>query len=249
MKTIKILYSVAGMSLLLSTSSVFASLGTGTLTITAPGLSSGNANGPYNVVSTPGSGPDLGNFQTFCLAYTVDYYNGGKYDYNISTAVEPQAGNHGGTGLGYVSVGTAWLYGQFLAGNASLSGKNDAIQEVIWYLQGQSAPTSASGYSDVLALVNSAVGLTVGDDNNGQNGIYALNLIIGSGAGYASAAPGDAGGYAQPQLCYIPPNNPNTPPSTAVPEPSTVAAGALILLPLAVSSIRILRRNKPAKTS
>jgi hypothetical protein len=34
-----------------------------------------------------------------------------------------------------------------------------------------------------------------------------------------------------------------------VPEPSTVAAGALILLPLAVSSIRILRRNKPAKTS
>jgi hypothetical protein len=32
---------------------------------------------------------------------------------------------------------------------------------------------------------------------------------------------------------------------SAIPEPSTVIAGALLLLPLGVSMVRILRRNRP----
>lgn len=243
MKTLMKFYSVAATALLLSATSLFASLGTGTLTISAPGLVNGDANGPYAVASTSATGPDLGNFDTFCLAYTVDYYNNGKYNYNISTAVQPQAGGYGGEGLGYVSVGTAWLYNQYLSGNAALTGYNDAIQEVIWYLQGQTAPKSATGYTTVLDMVNNAEGASVGDNAKGMYGIYALNLLIGSGSGYAPAAPGDVGGYAQPQLCYLPTNTPQTPPSTSVPEPSTVVAGMLILLPLGISAVRILKNR------
>ena len=237
MKTIKKLccFGVAG--LLLSATNLFASLSTGTLTITAPGLAHGDVNGPYDVISTPATGADLGNFDTFCLAYTVDYYSGGKYNYDVSTEVLPQAGGFGGTGLGYVTLGTAWLYSQYLDNNADLNGKNDAIQEVIWHLQGQSAPTSATGYSDILDLVDNQLGANVDNNANGQYGIYALNLLIGTGSGYASAAPGDAHGYAQPQLCYIPP-------PASVPEPSTVMAGMLILAPLTVSTVRRLRKNK-----
>lgn len=39
--------------------------------------------------------------------------------------------------------------------------------------------------------------------------------------------------------------NPNTP-GTAVPEPSTVVAGALLLLPFGVSTLRILRKSRKA---
>jgi hypothetical protein len=234
MKTIKKLYCFGMAGLLFSTTNLFASLSTGTLTITAPGLSSGDVNGPYTVVSTPTTGTDLGDFDTFCLAYTVDYYNGGKYDYVVSTEVQPQFGNSGVAGLGYVSLGTAWLYSQYLDHNAALTGYNDAIQEVIWHLQDQSAPTSATGYNDILALVNANVA-NVNNNANGEYGIYAFNLVIGSGSGFTGAAPGDADGYAQPQLCYIP---------TAVPESSTVMAGMLILAPLTVSTVRRLRKNK-----
>ncbi|HUZ07000.1 MAG TPA: hypothetical protein VMV89_05875 [Candidatus Paceibacterota bacterium] len=237
MKTTKKLCYVSVVALLLSATNLFATLSTGTLTITAPGLSHGDVNGPYDVVSTPATGADLGNFDTFCLAYTVDYYSGGKYDYVVSTDVEPQAGGFGGTGKGYVTLGTAWLYSQYLDNNAALTGKNDAIQEVIWYLQGQSAPTSASGYDTILDLVDTQFGGNVDNNANGEYGIYALNLLIGTGSGYASAAPGDAHGYAQPQLCYIP---------APVPEPGTVMAGMLILAPLTASTVRRLRKNKSA---
>ena len=229
---------MAGVATLLATPTLFASLGTGTLTITAPGLAHGDINGPYNVVSTPVTGPNLGNFETFCLAYTVDYYNGGKYNYNISTKVEPQYGNLGGTGLGYITLGTAWLYSQYRSGNVQLTGYNDAIQEVIWYLQGQTSganpsPTSAPDYSYILGLVNGAKGANVLNDADGAYNVYALNLLIGDGTGYAPAAPGDADGYAQPQLCMVP-----------VPEPGTIIAGTLVLLPFGISTFRILRKRK-----
>jgi hypothetical protein len=41
-----------------------------------------------------------------------------------------------------------------------------------------------------------------------------------------------------------PPPQPPPPHITSVPEPSTIVAGALLLLPLGVSTLRILRRNK-----
>jgi hypothetical protein len=45
--------------------------------------------------------------------------------------------------------------------------------------------------------------------------------------------------------CTPPPTKPKpTPNITAVPEPSTIVAGALLLLPFGISTVRILRKNK-----
>ena len=45
---------------------------------------------------------------------------------------------------------------------------------------------------------------------------------------------------------YPPVTTPKTP-ASVVPEPTTIIAGALLLLPFGVSTIRILRRNKAVK--
>ncbi len=52
----------------------------------------------------------------------------------------------------------------------------------------------------------------------------------------------DKGSHITSITCY---GDPKTPaPTSSVPEPSTVIAGALLLLPLGISMTRILRRNK-----
>lgn len=52
---------------------------------------------------------------------------------------------------------------------------------------------------------------------------------------------GDAGQY---QISHWTGFSPGSEPSPAVPEPSTIIAGALLLLPFGVSALRVLRRNK-----
>ncbi len=124
---------------------------------------------------------------------------------------------------GFVTLGTAYLYSQFRAG--SLSGYTygsaasaNALQAAIWYLQGQNFGANNS----FVALAITATGANYLTDANGAYGTVALNLT------------GPAG-YVQPQLGLA-----------AVPEPSTVVAGALLLLPFGVSTVRILRKNKTA---
>jgi hypothetical protein len=53
----------------------------------------------------------------------------------------------------------------------------------------------------------------------------------------ASSVSGD---YVQPQLVELG----NGSQTSSVPEPSTVFAGALMLLPLGVSAVRIMRKNR-----
>ncbi len=51
--------------------------------------------------------------------------------------------------------------------------------------------------------------------------------------------------YKPSPPCTTTPPCPKTPPTvTSVPEPSTIVAGALLLLPFGVSTMRILRRHK-----
>lgn len=52
----------------------------------------------------------------------------------------------------------------------------------------------------------------------------------------------DKGSHITSITCYGDPKTPST--NFSVPEPSTIIAGALLLLPLGISMTRILRRNK-----
>jgi hypothetical protein len=229
MKTLKSIGLIVAASMFTAPSLFAAIIGTGTLTITAPGLP--DVNGPYAVQTTAvTTGPNLGNFETFCIGSQVDYNSGQSYTYSINTAVQPFTTENGG-GLQYVALGTAWLYSQYRAGHigdgSSNDANNDALQAAIWFLQGQAGGINNS----FVTLAATAVGGVANLENlsNGAFNVYALNLSVGSG----NSAPGDLAGYAQPQLCLIP-----------VPEPATIAAGAMLLLPLGASMVRVLRNRK-----
>ena len=172
MKTFTYAALIGAASLLTCSSSYATISGAGTLKITAPGLSGGDADGPYNVVSTATTGPSLGSFQTFCLGSKVDFVSGQSYDYSISLQVQPFAseGLHPNptTALSYVALGTAWLYNQFLTGSIGTLGvnnsQNDAIQLAIWYLQGQ------SGGADNSYVAKAITALGAGNIENNANG-------------------------------------------------------------------------------
>jgi hypothetical protein len=179
---------------------------------------------------TPTTGLNPGSsFETFCLGTQVDYSPSSTYNYEISDTVQPAAG----VGLpGYVTWGTAWLYSQYRAGaigdGMANDPVNDALQEAIWTLQGQSLagitfsanPTDFNNF--LTDALNAAAAASVSDtsDGNGAFGVYALNLSSG-------------GTYAQPQLAMVP-------------EPTTIISGVLLLLPFGASAVRILRRQQAA---
>lgn len=210
--------------------SLFAAvIGTGQLTISAPGLP--DVDGPYAVQTTAvTTGPNLGSFETFCIGSQVDYNSGQSYTYQISTAVQPFTAENGG-GLQYVALGTAWLYSQYRAGNIGDGSANDTInndlQLAIWYLQGQVGGVT-NGFT-AMAAAHVGGNSHLEDMSNGAYNVYALNLSVGGG----NSAPGDLDGFAQPQLALIP-----------VPEPATIAAGAMLLLPLGASMVRVVRNRK-----
>jgi hypothetical protein len=236
--------ALVGTATLLTTPSLFAALiGSGDLTISAPGLSSGDVDGPYSVVTTSvASGQNLGNFSTFCIGSQVDYYSGGSYAYQISTSVQPFADGTAG-GLSYISLGTAWLFNQYTTGALGDGSKNDAVNNAIqmafWYLQGQQAGGQNNIYVTDAMNAISGMGGNYLANANGAWGVYALDMSPTNGTGLA---PGDAYNYAQPELCQIP-GSPGFNGSPVIPEPSTVFAASLLLLPLGVSVLRIVRRK------
>ena len=234
---------------LLSAPSLFAQIGTGSLNITAPNYNgtggNGDQAGPYLVqISAVATGvipPSA--FQTFCVGSEINYTPGTPYDYQISGTVEPSGPQPNGVGApGYVTLGTAYLYSQFLAGSLGIGGStttvasgvgneqiNDALQAAIWYLQGQSLAGIQFGPDGLdTALYNqfltdAANGVGAGNvENNaaGAYGVYALNMLSAQGA------------YAQPELVQI---------AAPVPESSTVFAGAILLVPLGLSALRRVR--------
>jgi hypothetical protein len=231
-------------SSLLTSPSLFAEIiGTGSLTITAPGYPPDQA-GPYAISSlTASSGLNPGSsFETFCLGTQINYSPGSTYSYQISDTVQPSgsptASPPGVGSPGFVTWGTAWLYSQYRAGligdGSNNDGENDALQGLIWYLQGQSTTkpegvtySPDSGFyttflNDVMSAASKA-GVSDTSDANGAFGVYALNLYTGS-----SSDPT----YAQPQLCLV-----------TTPEPTTFLAGTLMLLPFGSSAFRQLRKK------
>ncbi len=174
-----------------------------------------------------------GSFETFCIQTTVNFYPNQPYNYTIANT--DSQGNS-------LALGTAYLYYQFALG--TLDGYDyqnidnrlaDAglLQQAIWYLQGGQTeggvtPTVANNpyYAQALNLF--------GEDAtsaNNQYSVQVLQLTDGNGT------------PAQNQL-ILTEQSVNT--LAVVPEPSTMIAGVLLLLPLGVASIRAVSKKKLA---
>jgi hypothetical protein len=169
-------------------------------------------------------------FQTFCLEASVSFTPGVSYNVSISQdAVYPN------TPPDPISIGTAWLYSQFAAG--TLSGYNytygnaangrttsaGLLQQAIWWLEGETGGVRDSFINTVEIALYGASGtnqdkLVVGNAN-GKYGVYALDL--------------GPPGYAQDQLIIVP-------------EPATMLAGTLLLLPFGARILgNLLKRKRP----
>lgn len=173
-------------------------------------------------------------FQTFCIE-TSEYFSPGVA-YNISLNSRAMYGGQFPNG-DPISIGTAWLYSQFAAGTlVGLDALNNpvaynyaygpgrtlsagALQQAIWWLEGEAVdPGNTDAFRNaVIAQFGSAAAAEV--DANGAYGVLVLNLWDKN-----------TGAVAQDQLILVP-------------EPTTVLAGLLLLLPLGASTIRILRKN------
>jgi len=242
MKKYWIVLSLAGVMV---APAVFASYD-GTIKLSQNSYSYGN--GGQFTAQTSG----LGTFQTFCIEYTEEFNPGSQYDYNMNSGAV--AGGSGvdatdprtGLSMDNISFGTAWLYSQFRAGTlpsyfsgtVSVQKQNAGdLQVAIWYLEGEVGSLVFNGadgsafYNDAVAAATAA-GKNVTDDSDGAYGVIALNLFNGP---YATQVTINGVTY-----------NLNQDQLAIVPEPATVIAGALLLLPLGASTLRILRRNRTA---
>jgi hypothetical protein len=232
MKTMKSCCALIGAAGILSATSLYAYDGT----VLMAGTDGGNANGGglfYAETSANGS------FDTFCISIPTHFTIPVTYDYDVSSTISANPGFSPST----ISYGTAYIYSQFLSGNAAFGGTKvsstiNNVQAAIWYLQGNLSTTSggaASGvagvgsfipgtstdlstwYSSIIAATGLSLS-TLSANGLGAFGVEAMNLFYTNGT------------IAQPQLIDVP-------------EASTVIAGALLLLPLGVSALRIVRKN------
>ena len=231
MKKLCLVLSLAGV---MAAPSLFASW---TITLTQnTGQYSYGTGGEFRASGTVVSAVDLssysaatagaGYFQTFCIEST-EYFTPGA-TYNVTINDRAIYGGQGPTG-DPLSIGTAWLYSQFAAG--SLSGYTYAyganrtlsanvLQQAIWWLEGEGGTKNA-----FVIAAETALGLndtTIKADANGAYGVVALNLYDKDG------------NRAQDQLGIVP-------------EPTTVVAGVLLLLPFGASTLRILRKSRAFK--
>ena len=190
----------------------------------------------YASVTSGGSGSSY-YFQTFCIEHG-EYFSPGT-TYSASISANAMNGNQGPEG-DPVSIGTAWLYSQFAAGNlVGLTAGNaaspyvytlgagrvasaGALQATIWWLENEPTGVSDPGTDNVFrnaVLAQYGTLAAASADAGGAFGVRALNL--------------GAAGIVQDQLIIVP-------------EPATVLAGALLLLPFAASTLRRVRRNRTA---
>jgi hypothetical protein len=159
----------------------------------------------------------------------------------------------------YIAAGTAYIYNQFVNGNPTYAGyagtpnatTANEVQATIWYLQG--LLIDASGHygtggtydpegGDLSSLITPIItalelntGLTLTQleaNGGGADQVVAMNLYDGSN------------NKQQPQLAI----DLNVPfhRLIVVPEPTTMIAGALLLLPFGASTLRILRKRQTA---
>ena len=165
-------------------------------------------------------------FQTFCIEYNEEFTPGGTYSVGISSKAMYGSQPPGGDPI---SKATAWLYSQFAAGaldynysyGTSRQTSADALQQAIWWLEGEGSATRNGAGSNYISEAEVALGLTDANvqtvDANGAFGVMALNL--------------GSPGQVQDQLVIVP-------------EPATMLAGTLLILPFGASTLRILRKGR-----
>ena len=240
MKKLCMVLSLAGV---MAAPNLFASYD-GTITLYQNAYSYANG-GQFTAVTS-----GLGTFQTFCIEYNEEYVPGSTYEYNQNTgAVAGGAGvdatdPHTGLSMDNISIGTAWLYSQFRAGtlanyfNASQQLNAGALQDAIWYLENETTTLAFNGVDGTYYydLAKAALGLndtTIFKDSDGAYGVIALNLFDGPYSTAVQSPNGQTYNLNQDQLAIVP-------------EPTTMIAAALLLLPFGASTLRILRRNRTA---
>ncbi len=210
-----------GAATLLVAPNLFASIvGNGNATVTYNFPPGGDA--LLHVTVNSSSGDYLGSaFSSFCLNSGVPIVVPGTYNYAVSD--DAVLLNNAP-----ISIGAAWLYSQFRAGTlgngyADNATENGLLQAAIWWLQGQAGGSDNNFVAAaVSALTLSDVALQAQAIGSQLDGVVVLNFTDANGA------------YVQPLLGVVVP----------VPEPSTIVAGALLLLPFGVSTLRIMRKNK-----
>lgn len=178
-------------------------------------------------------------FQTFCIE-TMEYFSPGS-TYNVTISYDIMYDGGMFPNGSPITMGTAWLYSQFAAGALSGydytygSGRTATagdLQQAIWYLQGEAAGL-VNGGADGTAFYNaaaSALGGAIANAANGAYGVVALNLWVPN-------EDGSNGAGAQDQLMVVPE-------PIAVPEPSAISFGLLLLLPLGMYKVRALFRKQ-----
>jgi len=245
MKKLCMVLSLAGV---MAAPNLFAGFD-GTIVLTQNAYSYGNG-GQFTAVTT-----GLGTFQTFCIEYNEEYQPGSQYDYyENSGAVAGGVGAyatdpHTGLPMDNISIGTAWLYSQFRAGtlanyfNANQQLNAGNLQDAIWYLENETSTLAFNGadgtyYYDLAKQYAGAGNLTdaqVAADSDGAYGVIALNLYstVKVGDNLPVTINGTTYYASQDQLAIVP-------------EPTTMIAAALLLLPFGASTLRILRRNRMA---
>lgn len=177
----------------------------------------GAARGNFSVAGSP-----WGTFDTFCIEGNEFFSPPGSYNAVPNPLGAVNGGVSGGT-PDPVSMGTAWLYKEFRAGTLSGytgSGTVAALQNAIWWQEGE-ITTDQSANPFILLLPAAWRGYNNAVNAGGAWGVQALNVTTLDG------------GLAQDQLAIVP-------------EPTTMIAGALLLLPFGASTIRFIRKNRKA---
>ena len=227
MERIKLMKNKCLLFIPLSLFCASTSFGAMTVTLTTNPLTGSNGGGEFTAVTS-----DNGTFATYCIDPSHYFTPGVQYNYVISqSTTDPMANN--------ISIGTAYLYSQFLAGSLGTwsTSKSTLLQKTFWALEGEGyASILNSGNMFYNALISKFATIGAAEADAGANNSYGVAVMNLTDRW---------GNRAQSQLVQIPPPSGNS--GGSVPEPSTIAAAALLLLPLGVSAIRILRRKQSAQ--
>jgi hypothetical protein len=176
-----------------------------------------------------------GGFQTFCLEAGEHFTPGHTYVGVLNTAaIFGGPGASGGSDP--ISLGTAWLYSQFAAGSlnynytlgSSRTSSATTLQQAIWWLEGENFGVRndyvTAAADALMALHYIDVAEDVTKDANGAFGVRVINVWD---AGFVGAH-----GHEHQDWLVV------------VPEPTTIIAGALLLLPFGVQGVRCLRKHQ-----
>ena len=166
--------------------------------------------------------PDTGTaFNTFCIERTQYINVGGTYYYQIANQSDG-----GINGPAPVSIGTAWLYNNFL--NGTLSGfsgttsQQTDLQNAIWYCQGELSSIVNNPY---INLAQTSLNENLLANGNGAYGVDVWNLFDANGNECQSQLGIQSSG-------------------TAVPEAATWWVGFAVLLPFGLGTTKTFRREQ-----